>query len=492
MSKEPVSTTSKGWFIIIDLILLGTAGGLAWTAQGEITMLRAATIVLLGLVAFMAFLYPFTVDYFATLYHSRNHMKDAVQEQFMLLDRHFKEIVKQYQVVSDLTDRMEDVVAKAETWSKTLSKEQKSKDSEIVEKNESLLKALSLEVQEKLDGIRDSLKSEWEPGMSQVILLSQTLESLETAFHSRDVAMNDKMDSFRADLEALKSLLVNRVKEGLSVSGPDQSTGKSVGDDTDSLPVESSSELKVSSKTDHSEIDRSNQEFDDGISMEKTSLVIEDDREALPDNPPPVEVLEDIEATDSGLERDPSDRPAEILKTADVEGVKPVEEDNKSEPLEDKVTGESAKKAKKGPKRKTKSRRKKKGSADKGQHGLWADFADNSVQSSDVYKESERPMLGSGAAIRRESSESFTISLIAEVIIGIGNTPYVRGEGCGLSWSEGVPMQFVEIGKWEWKAEDVEDDVVCQVFKNDEIAAFGEDIEMKAGELVEYYPRFPE
>ena len=35
-------------------------------------------------------------------------------------------------------------------------------------------------------------------------------------------------------------------------------------------------------------------------------------------------------------------------------------------------------------------------------------------------------------------------------MIGIGNKPYLRGEGPGLSWDEGVPMNFIEIGKWSW------------------------------------------
>ncbi|NBR22078.1 MAG: hypothetical protein EBT88_17345, partial [Proteobacteria bacterium] len=41
-------------------------------------------------------------------------------------------------------------------------------------------------------------------------------------------------------------------------------------------------------------------------------------------------------------------------------------------------------------------------------------------------------------------------TVIAKVMIGIGNKPYVRGEGPGLSWEEGVPMNFLEIGKWAW------------------------------------------
>ena len=45
---------------------------------------------------------------------------------------------------------------------------------------------------------------------------------------------------------------------------------------------------------------------------------------------------------------------------------------------------------------------------------------------------------------------------MAKVKIGIGNKPFLRGEGPGLSWEEGVPMNFVEIGKWSWSPSDKE------------------------------------
>ena len=43
-----------------------------------------------------------------------------------------------------------------------------------------------------------------------------------------------------------------------------------------------------------------------------------------------------------------------------------------------------------------------------------------------------------------------TTTVVANVMIGIGNKPYLRGEGPGLSWEEGVAMNFIEIGKWAW------------------------------------------
>ena len=49
-----------------------------------------------------------------------------------------------------------------------------------------------------------------------------------------------------------------------------------------------------------------------------------------------------------------------------------------------------------------------------------------------------------------KKSSTGTTSVVANVMIGIGNKPFLRGEGPGLSWDEGVPMNFIEIGKWAW------------------------------------------
>ena len=88
--------------------------------------------------------------------------------------------------------------------------------------------------------------------------------------------------------------------------------------------------------------------------------------------------------------------------------------------------------------------------------------------------------------------DSEEVSLVANLHIGIGNVPYVRGEGAGLSWEKGTEMQFLEIGKWEWRASEAHETVRARIFLNDKISAFGEDIEINAGEQVEVFPEFPQ
>lgn len=58
--------------------------------------------------------------------------------------------------------------------------------------------------------------------------------------------------------------------------------------------------------------------------------------------------------------------------------------------------------------------------------------------------------------------------LIVTAYIGIGNRLYVRGEGPGLSWERGIPLQFVSIGKWRWESADASAPVRVKLFKNDQ------------------------
>ena len=90
------------------------------------------------------------------------------------------------------------------------------------------------------------------------------------------------------------------------------------------------------------------------------------------------------------------------------------------------------------------------------------------------------------------SENNSSITLIAHLNLDISSTPYVRGEGAGLSWNEGVPMEFIEIGKWEWTVENAEESTSCQIFKDDSLAAKGDDIVIEVGERAEVYPVFPE
>jgi len=75
--------------------------------------------------------------------------------------------------------------------------------------------------------------------------------------------------------------------------------------------------------------------------------------------------------------------------------------------------------------------------------------------------------------------------LLVTAYIGIGNKLFIRGDGPGLSWDKGVPMQFVSIGKWGWASSDATAPVACKLYKNDETAALSGEICLEPGKHTE-------
>jgi len=81
--------------------------------------------------------------------------------------------------------------------------------------------------------------------------------------------------------------------------------------------------------------------------------------------------------------------------------------------------------------------------------------------------------------------------LTASVFIGIGNKPFLRGSGAGLSWEKGQIMEFQEIGKWRWVAPaEMESLIEVQIFRNDEDADQSGKYELEPGQKLEVSPVF--
>jgi len=91
------------------------------------------------------------------------------------------------------------------------------------------------------------------------------------------------------------------------------------------------------------------------------------------------------------------------------------------------------------------------------------------------------------APAKTESSASSdgATRLLVTAYIGIGNKLFIRGEGPGLSWDKGVPMQFVSIGKWGWASHEATGPVRCKLYKNDDTPALSGDLTIEPGKHVE-------
>ena len=101
---------------------------------------------------------------------------------------------------------------------------------------------------------------------------------------------------------------------------------------------------------------------------------------------------------------------------------------------------------------------------------------------------SSQPTKEEGVTTKKAPGGMTTV--IAKVMIGIGNKPFVRGEGPGLSWDEGVAMNFLEIGKWAWSPARKNASLTIQIYRNDEDPDQSGKHEIKPGEKFEITPDF--
>lgn len=83
-----------------------------------------------------------------------------------------------------------------------------------------------------------------------------------------------------------------------------------------------------------------------------------------------------------------------------------------------------------------------------------------------------------------KAAEGQGTSLTINLMIGIGNKPFVRGSGPGLSADKGVPMNFLGIGRWQWTCPQPDAAATVEVWKNDQ-TPLGEPVHLPGGEPVE-------
>ena len=78
----------------------------------------------------------------------------------------------------------------------------------------------------------------------------------------------------------------------------------------------------------------------------------------------------------------------------------------------------------------------------------------------------------------------------AKIDVGLGNLLFIRGQGDGLSWFEGVPLTCVDPTTWIWSTRQAGEKVVFKLLLNDQVWAKGEDVVVEAGRKIEIVPFF--
>jgi len=109
---------------------------------------------------------------------------------------------------------------------------------------------------------------------------------------------------------------------------------------------------------------------------------------------------------------------------------------------------------------------------------------------------SELPMPGPADQAANQSSEptpavsETTTEIAARIDVGMGNALFIRGQGDGLSWDKGTPLECKDASTWVWSSRQASDQLVFKLLLNDTVWAKGEDLVVEAGRRVEVVPGF--
>ncbi len=90
---------------------------------------------------------------------------------------------------------------------------------------------------------------------------------------------------------------------------------------------------------------------------------------------------------------------------------------------------------------------------------------------------------------RSASTGAQTVTIEAKIDVGFGNTLYLRGEGKGLSWDQGIPLVCVDGSTWKWSGETPEL-LKFKLLLNDAVWSKGADFVATPGQRVEISPAF--
>ncbi len=97
---------------------------------------------------------------------------------------------------------------------------------------------------------------------------------------------------------------------------------------------------------------------------------------------------------------------------------------------------------------------------------------------------------GSAPLVKAVAPAKVHTKIIARVDVGFGNTLYIRGDGPGLTWSQGVAMECVGPDQWEITLAESARPVSLKVLVNDQTWCTGPDTVVASGSTTTITPDF--
>lgn len=99
-----------------------------------------------------------------------------------------------------------------------------------------------------------------------------------------------------------------------------------------------------------------------------------------------------------------------------------------------------------------------------------------------------KPIKIPSASAKRKAPPLTTVNV--RIDVGFGNTLYIRGQGDGLSWDKGTPLECVDAATWVWSTKNAEGNIEFKLLLNDQVWAQGENMTVAAGQSIEATPAF--
>ncbi len=93
-----------------------------------------------------------------------------------------------------------------------------------------------------------------------------------------------------------------------------------------------------------------------------------------------------------------------------------------------------------------------------------------------------------GASARKAPPVVTTIEVRYDV--GLGNQLFIRGEGAGLNWDAGLPMECRGGDLWVWTTDKPVENIVFKVLVNDAGWSLGENFSTRPGDRGVFFPSF--
>lgn len=92
--------------------------------------------------------------------------------------------------------------------------------------------------------------------------------------------------------------------------------------------------------------------------------------------------------------------------------------------------------------------------------------------------------------VKKTAPKVVVTTITAAIDVGFGNTLYLRGDGPGLNWDEGVPMECVADDKWTLTVAESARPVLFKFLLNDETWCAGDDFSVAPGGSITLTPEF--